>query len=130
MQLLREFAAAGHTVFFSSHTLSEVERLCDRVAIVREGKIVADESLDTLKARAKRDVTIKWKLDTQVPDVPEFLDLYQGGNKDHLWQATLDGPVNELLDWLHGRGYDDFTVGHPELESLFRRFYETDRVVK
>ena len=130
MQLLREFASAGHTVFFSSHTLSEVERLCDRVAIVREGKIVIDESLSTLKARAKRDVTIKWKLGTDIPDVPDFLDLYQSVNKDHLWQATLDGPVTELLDWLHGRGYDDFAVGHPDLESLFRRFYEKDRIAK
>ncbi|MCH8824290.1 MAG: ABC transporter ATP-binding protein [Planctomycetes bacterium] len=130
MQLLREFASDGHTVFFSSHTLSEVERLCDRVAIVREGKIVADESLATLKALAKRDVTIKWKLGTDIPDVPNFLDLYQSANKDHLWQATLDGSVNELLDWLHGRGYDDFAVGHPDLESLFRRFYEKERVAK
>jgi len=43
--MLREMAAAGHTVFFSSHTLGEVEQLCERVAIVREGVIVADEAL-------------------------------------------------------------------------------------
>ena len=44
---LRELAAVGHTVFFSSHTLSEVEALCDRVAIVRKGRIIADETLDS-----------------------------------------------------------------------------------
>jgi ABC-2 type transport system ATP-binding protein len=42
---LRELAAEGHTVFFSSHTLSEVEQLCDHIAIVRAGRIAADESL-------------------------------------------------------------------------------------
>ena len=45
--ILRQCVAHGHTVFFSSHTLSEVEQLCDRIAIVRDGEIVADESLDT-----------------------------------------------------------------------------------
>lgn len=130
MQLLREFALAGHTVFFSSHTLSEVERLCDRVAIVRKGKIVSDELLSSLKERAKRDVTIKWKEGIELPDVPTFLDLYQNLGKDHLWRATLDGTVNELLNWLHGRDYDDFAVGHPDLESLFRRHYENEEDAK
>lgn len=130
MQLLREFASAGHTVFFSSHTLSEVERLCDRVAIVRDGKIVADELLSTLKASAKRDVTIKWKEGVDLPNVPAFLNLYQGAGKDYLWRATLDGPVSELLNWLCIRDIDDFAVGHPDLESLFRSFYKKDGKAK
>ena len=48
-RLLREMAAAGHTVFFSSHTLGEVEQLCDRVAMIRDGQLVADESLAALR---------------------------------------------------------------------------------
>src|ERR1044071_6944593 len=60
---LRRLAGAGHTVFFSSHSLGEVEQLCDRVAIVRDGEIVADESLAALRDRAGHDVTIRWTED-------------------------------------------------------------------
>ena len=52
---LRHLAASGHTVFFSSHSLGEVEQLCDRVAIVRDGALVADESLAALRDRAGHD---------------------------------------------------------------------------
>ena len=55
---LRELATAGHTVFFSSHTLREVETLCDRVAVVRQGRIIADESLETLRGQARRVVQL------------------------------------------------------------------------
>src|SRR6058998_117085 len=60
-ELLRQLAAAGHTVFFSSHSLGEVEQLCDRVAIVRDGELVADESLAALRDRAGHDLTIRWQ---------------------------------------------------------------------
>ena len=76
--LLRQLAASGHTIFFSSHSLGEVEQLCERVAIVREGKIVADESLELLRNRAGHDVTIRWKPGAQVPpEPPPFLKLVQ-----------------------------------------------------
>ena len=72
---LRTLAAAGHTVFFSSHTLSEVEQLCHRVAILRDGKLVADETVDDLRSRAGRVVTIRWDESAKgrEPDPPAFL---------------------------------------------------------
>src|SRR5581483_11446479 len=59
-KLLREMASAGHTIFFSSHTLGEVDQLCDRVAMIRDGRIVANEALATLRQRAGHQVTIRW----------------------------------------------------------------------
>src|SRR3954451_15087102 len=56
--ILGEVRAAGRTVFFSSHVLSEVERVCDRVAVVREGRLVALEDVGTLLARRRRHVEI------------------------------------------------------------------------
>ena len=58
---LRELTATGATVFFSSHTLSEVELLCNRVAIVRGGRIIADESMDTLRKRVHRAVVLRYR---------------------------------------------------------------------
>jgi ABC-2 type transport system ATP-binding protein len=121
---LRQLASAGHTVFFSSHTLSEVERLCDRVAILREGRLVADEVLDELRATARREVAIRWAsgAEDRKVDVPPFLQISE--RQAHLWRGSLTGPVPQLLAWIHGRPIDDLTIGHPDLDSLFRRYYE------
>ena len=54
-EILDDRRAAGRTIFFSSHVLSEVERVCDRVAIVRHGRLVALEDVAALLARRKRD---------------------------------------------------------------------------
>ena len=124
---LRQLAAAGHTVFFSSHSLSEVEQLCDRVAIVRNGELVANESLATLRERSGHDVTIWWKTDSQVRGLapPEFLKLMRCD--DAVWQGTLQGPVQRLVDFLAGKPVEDLSIGRPDLESLFRRFYEQEQ---
>src|SRR5215471_1121268 len=76
-ELLRQMAAAGKTIFFSSHSLGEVEQLCDRVAIVREGELVAEESLTALRERSGHDVTIWWKTGPHAHELapPEFLKL-------------------------------------------------------
>lgn len=123
---LRGFAAAGHTVFFSSHSLAEVERLCDRVAIVREGRLVADESLDALRRRAGHEVEIRWK-DGAAASVepPEFLRVYRREGLG--WSAVLDGQVERLVHWLAERpGVADLKIAPPDLESLFRRYYESE----
>jgi ABC-2 type transport system ATP-binding protein len=127
---LRELAGKGHTVFFSSHTLSEVERLCDRVAIVREGRLVADETLDTLRGRARRRFTIRWVRLKDAADVkpPPFLTVDERRNRT--WDGSLTGETPQLVQWAAKQPIEDVTIGHPDLDSLFRRYYaqspETD----
>ncbi len=125
--LLRQLAAAGRSVFFSSHSLGEVEQLCDRVAIVRGGEIVADESLEALRNRAGHDVTIRWRNDASARAIepPAFLNLAR--REAAVWEGTLDGPVQRLVDFLAGKPVEDLNVGRPDLETLFSRFYEHDR---
>ncbi len=121
-ELLRQWAAAGHTVFFSSHSLSEVEQLCDRVAMIREGRLVADESLETLRRRAGHEVTIRWRNQADAAaQPPPFLDLLE--RSDLAWTGMLRGGVEELVRWLAGRTFDDLSIGRPDLETLFRQYY-------
>lgn len=120
---LRELANRGHTVFFSSHTLSEVQRLCDRLAIVREGRLVADDTLENMQAQARREVTIRWR-DSAARSLspPQFLDVHE--RDDRQWRASLNGTVSVLVQWLADKPIDDLSIGQPDLESLFRRYYE------
>ncbi|MEJ7804118.1 MAG: ATP-binding cassette domain-containing protein, partial [Candidatus Limnocylindria bacterium] len=60
-RILDELRREGRTVFFSSHVLSEVERLCDRVAIIRAGRLMAIHDVDELLARRRRRVTLRWR---------------------------------------------------------------------
>jgi ABC-2 type transport system ATP-binding protein len=126
-ELLRQLTTAGHTVFFSSHSLSEVDQLCDRVAIVRDGEIVADESLPALRNRAGHEVAIRWKDEASALPIepPDFLRLTR--RERGVWQGTLEGPVRRLVDFLAGKPVEDLSVGRPDLESVFRRFYEHTR---
>jgi ABC-2 type transport system ATP-binding protein len=121
-QHLRSLAAAGHTVFFSSHALGEVEALCDCVAILREGRLVAASTLDDLRSRSRRKVTIRWKTpeDASRP-APAFLDVRQ---RDHAsWTCLLAGPIEDLLRWASAQPLEDIAIGQPDLEMLFQQYY-------
>ena len=122
--LLRRRAAAGHTVFFSSHSLGEVEQLCDRVAIVRDGALVVNEPLAELRNRAGHDVTIRWRNAAHALTLapPEFLTLTR--REGAVWEGTLVGPAHRLVDFLAGQSVEELNIGRPDLESLFRRFYQ------
>jgi ABC-2 type transport system ATP-binding protein len=124
-EMLRELVRKGNTIFFSSHSLAEVEQLCERVAIVRDGELVADESLQNLRERAGHDVAIRWKNhgDGLSLAPPAFLQLIT--RDASLWQGSLYGPVSSLLEFLVGKAVEDLTIGQPDLETLFRRFYQT-----
>ncbi len=122
--LLRERAGQGCTVFFSSHTLSEVEQLCDRVAIVRAGRIVADESLDDLRQRARRELVIRFATtdDAQRIEPPEFIRLIS--REGDRWTGELDGEAGRLGQWMSGLPIRDFTIGLPDLNTIFRAHYQ------
>lgn len=122
---LRERALAGATVFFSSHTLGEVENLCDRVAIVRQGRIVADESLYSLRMRARRTVTLLFanREAAEGAALPAFLSLERQDGA--LCVCELEGPTPPLLHWAAQQAIDDFSVSPPNLERLFRNYYRT-----
>lgn len=123
-EILRERAAAGHTVFFSSHSLGEVEQLCDRVAIIRDGRIVADESLHALQHRAGHEVTIHWT--PGAPDIPAAPPavLALTKHEPHLWQGSLAGPAGALIDFLAHKPVGELLITRPDLETLFARFYQ------
>jgi len=120
---LRGMADKGNTVFFSSHTLSEVDRLCDRVAIVREGELVTEQPLAALRGSAGHRVMIRWR-DEESANVepPEFIKSLQ--REGLTWAGELDGPVDRFVSWLNDRAVDDLSIGPPDLEALFHHYYE------
>jgi ABC-2 type transport system ATP-binding protein len=121
---LRELASAGHTVFFSSHTLREVEILCDRVAVVRQGRVIADEKLESLRRRARRSVELVFADEAAAARavLPEFLRAQRRDGRK--LRCELEGPATPLARWAAGQPLEDITISPPDLEALFRQFYD------
>jgi len=123
LDMVREARAAGQTVFMSSHVLSEVEHSADRVGIVRDGRMIAVEGFEALRARAVRRVEIRFE--TAVPAAAfaglpgvdqvsvegEMLRCLQTGRADALVKAAAQYPVATIL------------AEEPDLEELFLTFY-------
>ncbi len=121
---LRGLAAAGHTVFFSTHTLSEVEDLCDRVAILRAGKLLEHASISDLRRRSERNVTLRWKPGVQADKIeqPAFLSIRHAGAAE--WAGSLVGPPGPFLQWCAAQPIENLAIGDSNLSSLFRKYYE------
>lgn len=126
---LRSLASAGHTVFFSSHTLSEVESLCSRVAVVRDGSIVADERLSAMKARAPRSVTVTLSEQQSADRVewPAYLEPIRRFQRQCEFRMT--GSADEFVRWAAEQSFADLSISPPSLEVLFRSFYDNGRGV-
>ena len=119
--ILRERNKAGATIFLSSHVLSEIQRNCTRAAIIRDGKIIACDSVDALsKTNAKR-VTVHGIINLEhlsgIRDRKETKDSVS---------FLYNGDMNSLLNTLSFGKVDDFTVTEPDLEEVFLHYYEKD----
>ena len=122
-RLLDEIRADGRTVFMSSHVLPEIERTCDRVAIVREGRLLAVERVDDLKSRALRRLELRF--DAPVPvdafaGVPEIRDVIVDGS---IVTCTVAGPVAGLFRAASAFPLLDVLSIEPSLEEIFLAYY-------
>lgn len=120
---LRRAAAEGRTVLFSSHTLSEVEELCDHVAIVRDGRLIEQERVEVLRARAVRrvEITLNGRGALRAPPPAALAVSRRTGT---VMYASWSGPVQPLLDWLAREDVRDVVIAPPDLEDLFLAYYD------
>jgi len=118
---LHDVTADGRTVLFSSHTLSEVQQLCDVVAILRDGRLIEQEKIDVLRRRAIRRVEIALIPGRRVPEPPARLQLIHRG--DATLKGTWTGPIEPLLAWLAQSPVRDVTIAPPDLGDLFLAYY-------
>ncbi len=125
--MMREVAAEGRTVFLSSHALGEVQRVADRVGIIRAGRLVALETVADLRAKALRRIEFTFE---RPPDasmfngVPGVRDVT--ADNRHL-VVSFDGTMQALLAALHdGNRLIDISTEDADLDEIFLTYYRGD----
>jgi ABC-2 type transport system ATP-binding protein len=120
--ILETLKAEGRTIFFSSHVLSEVERVCDRVAIIRRGRLVATEEIAGLLARRKRNVEMR------LQGAPPRLDGVPGVSSveaaDGRLTCRVEGDMRPFLAAIATTAIVDLTIEPAHLEDAFLELYE------
>ncbi|HOS80557.1 MAG: ABC transporter ATP-binding protein [Chloroflexi bacterium] len=120
--LIREENARGVTVFFSSHILSEVQRLCNRVGIIREGRIVEISDIRTLQQNNYKKVRVS--TDSTAPvvfDMPGVTHVQAENGTVHFF---FKGDINTVLQRLSALRVTDVSIEEPTLEEIFMHYYE------
>jgi len=123
-QLLLELRARGRTIFMSSHVLSEVERLCDRIGVIREGEIVLLSTVEEARRRSGRTVRIQFARPVEAMPLPDGMSLIDSA-PEH-WSLKVEHEIGPLLPMLAHLPVRDLEILEPALEDVLRMFYRAD----
>jgi ABC-2 type transport system ATP-binding protein len=120
--LLEDMESKGSTIFFSSHIISEVERIADQVGIIKEGKLSAIESIDSLANKKIRNIEIRFH------DKYNLSDFKLPGTKniektDEGVIISYVGDINPIIKKLASYSIADVRISHATLEDIFLEFY-------
>jgi ABC-2 type transport system ATP-binding protein len=127
VELVRELREEGTTVFLSSHNLTEVEKTCKRVAIIRAGRLVATDDVEELARRALRHVHVTFAGEVPaaaIAALPGATDLEVRGARATFRVA---GELDALTTFLAQQHVTDLAIERASLDELFRSFYEDPR---
>ncbi|MBN2084667.1 MAG: ABC transporter ATP-binding protein [Anaerolineales bacterium] len=120
--LIRKENARGVTVFFSSHILGEVQRLCNRVGIIREGKIVEISDIRALQKNNYKKVCVTAK-ELKPADV-KMAGVTNVQTDNGTVSFFFKGDINAVVKKIGGMKLEDVTIEEPTLEEIFMHYYE------
>lgn len=121
--ILHEYKKSGGTVFVSSHNLPEVEKICDRVAVIREGKIVAEETMQSIREMAIHLVTISSQTAINAKDF-DFPNVEIAHSSDKHTLLKVKGDLNPVMRTVTKYKLKDLEVTHANLEDIFLEYYK------
>ena len=124
--ILSDVQRRGRTVFLSSHVLSEVERVCNRIALLRKGELVLLSPVEEVRRMAARRVCVIFEEDvvSGPPGLPEGLEVLEVNPR--FWRLRVHGRLGPLMKALSGLPVKDVEVYEPRLEDVLMKYYRED----
>ena len=119
--ILRERNREGTTILLSSHVLSEIQRNCTRAAIIRDGRIIACNSVEVLAKTSAKRITVHGTVDLE-----HLAGVRDRKDTEDSVSFLYSGDMNSLLGTLASGRVDDLTVTEPDLEEVFLHYYEKE----
>ena len=117
-ELIHERNAEGATIFLSSHVLSEIQHHCGNAAIIREGRLIACDSVENLSDTKTRQITLHGI--SVPPQLPSMKNIIRTENSVSF---LYDGDINRLIAELSHLPLTDMTITEPDLEEIFLHYY-------
>ncbi|PWI46916.1 hypothetical protein CEE45_14355 [Candidatus Heimdallarchaeota archaeon B3_Heim] len=125
-KILKKLQNEGVTIFLSSHDLAEVQSICDRVGIIRNGEMILIEAVDALKAKFLQNVLVQF-LDDVAPSEEDFKQLTSVLSveriKSHTYKLKIGEDVTQVLKFLSNYNIKRFTCEDADLEEIFLQYY-------
>ncbi|MGE4572505.1 MAG: ATP-binding cassette domain-containing protein [Candidatus Izemoplasmatales bacterium] len=119
-ELLKKEKERGTTIFFSSHVLSDVQKICDRVGIIKEGRLIKVETIDDILKNKAKNVRIQSD-DFNLIEDEHVIDLNIVNNRYHF---TYTGNISDLLKKIADYHIEDISITEPTLEEIFMHYYD------
>lgn len=121
-ELIMDEKKRGSTIFFSSHILSEVERICDRVGVIKDGALIQVETIESLRKAKIKNVRLitKEPFESRSKYIRDYSE-----EGDHV-SFVYTGPMGNLLRILAAQSLMDVTISDPSLEDIFMHVYERE----
>jgi ABC-2 type transport system ATP-binding protein len=123
LAVLGEHRERGGTVFLSSHDLDEVERICDRVGIVRDGRLIAVEQVESMRERALRHVLVRFADPVEPTALARLAGVEDVERDGTTLRLRVHGGVDALVKELAAHRVEDLEITRPTLEELFLAYY-------
>jgi ABC-2 type transport system ATP-binding protein len=120
---MREAVRDGATVFLSSHILNEVERSCDRVAIIRDGRLVQVDRVDALRDLAHHQIELRFAGDPPAEQFRALPGVSEVVAEDHILRLRVQGSITPVVEAAAKAGVVDFLSREPSLEETFLAQY-------
>jgi ABC-2 type transport system ATP-binding protein len=121
-ELLADFRAGGGTVFMSSHNLPEVDKLCDSVAVIRDGKIIVEETLESLRHKNIHHVSVTFA-DKVEPNLFKLSNIEIVSASAQTYNLRVKGDLTPVIHLIARHQLTALEVSHASLEELFLELY-------
>ena len=123
-ELIMEIKDTGRTVFFSSHDLTEVQKICDRAGFVKNGKLIAVETINQSLELNVRRYTVRFSNPANIDILTEIPNITDTEVEDTTMSFTIMGEVGPVLKALAAHNPVDLTEEETNLEDIFMRYYD------